>query len=646
MTILNRLKMGPKLALLRLFPILGLLLFATFLCVDRYASMRETERLNTLTNLSVKVGALAHELQKERGSTALFLGSQGVKFGDEVDKIRQATDERMTALHGALGSFSHQGIGSLFETRLSAAQKALEQLPTMRQAASGLKTTVPEHLSRYSSVIKTLLDVVGQLSESATDPALGATANAWQHLMVAKECAGQERATLSATFAADRFQEGVFRRFSSLVARQQERLQMAMDKANPTQREAIQSLTDGATAKDVEAFRAVAFEKAQSGGFNRDPQAWFALSTSRINAMKAVEDGFASSLIKDANALGQRATMVFWGALLITGVLIGVSVVMGRVIVRQITQPLAHLVQGISKNDLTVVVPIETEDEIGEASHAFNAYNAKFRGIFQELGSQSDQVASGATQLSASSIEIARTSDDIARSAEQQQMMTERLASAITELAASIEQVSGSIQSGGHLAQGAAEATVEGDHAGEATVEAMGSIRQSSLAMVSAIKVIQDIARQTNLLSLNAAIEAAKAGAQGKGFAVVAEEVRKLAERSGTAAKEIASLIDRSQEAVEEGERTVASVVGLLRNIREKIEDLSRIMNEVLLAAREQTRTAQEGARQVELGAAEASQNASASAELSASTHEIQRTADELARVSERLAAMVGNFRV
>ena len=82
------------------------------------------------------------------------------------------------------------------------------------------------------------------------------------------------------------------------------------------------------------------------------------------------------------------------------------------------------------------------------------------------------------------------------------------------------------------------------------------------------------------------------------------------------------------------------------RNIREKIEDLSRIMNEVLLAAREQTRTAQEGARQVELGAAEASQNASASAELSASTHEIQLTADELARVSERLAAMVANFRV
>lgn len=196
------------------------------------------------------------------------------------------------------------------------------------------------------------------------------------------------------------------------------------------------------------------------------------------------------------------------------------------------------------------------------------------------------------------------------------------------------------------MAQGAAEATVEGDHAGEATVEAMESIRQSSHAMVAAIKVIQDIARQTNLLSLNAAIEAAKAGAQGKGFAVVAEEVRKLAERSGTAAKEIANLIDRSQEAVEEGERTVATVVGLLRNIREKIEDLSRIMHEVLLAAREQTRTAQEGARQVEVGAAEASQNASASAELSASTHEIQRTADELARVSERLAVMVGNFRV
>jgi len=143
MTILNRLKMGPKLALLRLFPTLGLLLFATFLCVDRHASMREAERLNTLTDLSVKVGVLVHELQKERGSTALFLGSQGGKFGDEVDKIRQETDERMAAVRVALGSFSPQGFGSQFESRLSAAQKALEQLPIMRQAASDLNTTVP-----------------------------------------------------------------------------------------------------------------------------------------------------------------------------------------------------------------------------------------------------------------------------------------------------------------------------------------------------------------------------------------------------------------------------------------------------------------------------------------------------------------------
>lgn len=646
MTILNRLKMAPKLALLRLFPTAGMLLFATFLCVDRFSALREADRLDSLTGLAVKSGALVHELQKERGSTALYLGSQGAQFRDEVEKIRQSADARLVSLRTELGSVQPQSFGPAFVARLDAAQKALEQLPTLRQSATDLKTTVPEHLGKYSALIKALLDVAGQLPELATDPALAATAGAWQHLMVAKECAGQERATLSAAFASDRFQEGVFRRFTSLVARQQERFQMALDKAQTDTKGAIQALVDGPLAKDVEAFRAVAFERAQSGGFGKDPQAWFALSTSRINAMKSVEDAFALALEKDAHALGQRASWVFWGSVLVTILLMGTSMLMGRLIVRQIRDPLAHLVEGIRRNDLTVAVPIETQDEIGEASEAFNAYNATFRKLFQELGAQSDQVASGATQLSASSIEIARTSDDIARSAEQQQMMTERLASAITELAASIEQVSGSIHGGETLAQAAADATVEGDKAGEATVEAMESIRQSSVAMVVAIKVIQDIARQTNLLSLNAAIEAAKAGAQGKGFAVVAEEVRKLAERSGTAAKEIAALIDRSQEAVDAGERTVASVVGMLQSIRSRIEELSRIMHEVLIASREQTRTAQEGAQQVELGAAEASQNASASAELSASTHEIQRTADELARVSERLAAMVGGFRV
>lgn len=108
-----------------------------------------------------------------------------------------------------------------------------------------------------------------------------------------------------------------------------------------------------------------------------------------------------------------------------------------------------------------------------------------------------------------------------------------------------------------------------------------------------AVKVIQDIARQTNLLSLNAAIEAAKAGQHGKGFAVVAEEVRKLAERSGSAAKEIARLIEDSNLAVAQGQDTVQEAVTALGRIREHIAHLSHVSEAVGLAAHEQIQASQ-----------------------------------------------------
>lgn len=168
--------------------------------------MREAARMDALTEISVKIGSVVHELQKERGATALFLGSRGTRFNEEVNQIRKSADTQINSLQNALQKIQPQAFGATFVSRLGNARLAMGKLPEMRQSASEIKTTIPEHLGRYTGLIKSLLDVAGQLPEVATDPGLAATASAWQHLMVAKECAGQERATLSAAFAADRFQ--------------------------------------------------------------------------------------------------------------------------------------------------------------------------------------------------------------------------------------------------------------------------------------------------------------------------------------------------------------------------------------------------------------------------------------------------------
>ena len=311
-----------------------------------------------------------------------------------------------------------------------------------------------------------------------------------------------------------------------------------------------------------------------------------------------------------------------------------------------ITRPLKALADGLKKSDLTHQLEVENEDEIGQAAKAFNDYNARLRGVFQNLSGSSSSVASGATQLSASSEQMAATSASLAQNSEAQRAAFERVAAAVTELSASIDQVSGNIRRSQKESEAAVAAVNQGTHAGGESSQAMDDIRAATTRMVAAVRLIQDIARQTNLLSLNAAIEAAKAGAMGKGFAVVAEEVRKLAERSGAAAREIGELIERSNTSVDRGAEMVNATVAALGSIDTNIQGLAAMILEVGSAADEQARTSAEVAEQVDENLDRVAHNATATNQMARTVSEVARTAAELARVAEDQNHQVSQFRV
>ena len=253
-------------------------------------------------------------------------------------------------------------------------------------------------------------------------------------------------------------------------------------------------------------------------------------------------------------------------------------------IIRAISRPLStavSFVDGVAAGDLRSDVEVVSKDEIGALLIAMNAMSDKLRYIVGDVRRKIDNMKNA-------SQEIATGNTDLSERTEKQASSLEETASSMEQMTSTVKQTADNVR---HAKQFADAAREQAESSGEVVtkaVDAMSEINTASKKIADIIGVIDEIAFQTNLLALNAAVEAARAGEQGRGFAVVATEVRNLAQRSATAAKEIKGLINNSVEKVDIGSRLVDKSGETLVEIVGTVKKVSDIVTEIATAGQEQ----------------------------------------------------------
>ncbi len=597
-------------------PMLGLAVFMTLFVGGQMQVAARMERVEQISAFSRDISELIHELQRERGNSAGFVGAGGQgAFADRLREQRLRTERALRAYQASAAAVRQAGFGDVLNSYLDRSDARLSVLDRHRGAVDGLSLSMGETVSPYTGMINSLIEVIAEETHAANGGA-GTTSImvGFLNLVHAKESAGIERAVGSNTFSSGRVTNENHRRALTLQANQEAYFTEFRELMGPDWAERLDAVITNTDSQAVDAAREVLAAAGYGGelaGYS-GPQ-WFDLTTRRIDALMALETEVSDHLTSiaqtaRADARGRANTALAAGvaALLFTMLLSGV--LMGSVVnpIRRIT---GHLRQ-LSEGDTSVVVTGgERKDEIGAMARAAKAFlhatQEREAIVARNTELERNAVADRANLLVDMSEQVKTATEvsvgDIVNQAEQLRQRSESMRSALVEAggeadsanaatAQTLENTERAAGLAGELNDAIAEVAEQiarGDTLARDAVSQASASREGVEALTEAAEQIGDfvgiiagLAEQTNLLALNATIEAARAGEAGKGFAVVASEVKALAAQTNKSTSEIAERVQAIQARTGDAATAIGSVADAIDKLGEVTAAVAAAMEE------------------------------------------------------------------